>query len=642
MDKVHKIINTLFMYIVLAFVLFVSSIDSAYAFPEGNTIRIFGADRYKTAAEISRQGWKSSDYVILATGDGDDKFADALAGTPLSKVYDAPVLLTNTDELNIDTLSEITQLGSKNIIILGGTGVISENVVDNLIAMDKEVIRLFGDDRYATAAKIARELKKIKPFTKAVLTSGREFQYSMMAAPFAAANGTPILFTDRNSLPCTTKSALKDLSIEDVEIIGNRDVVSAEVETAVRNLGIRVERSEGSTMQQTNINIIKKYCKNADGMILARDDLFADALVGASFAAKYNYPIFLVGQELVSADIYNYITGLNTKENYILGGPGAVSDGVVNMLIPGTIHKSGIRTNDYVAENIMANIRLDWGNTPGNISNLGIAAAGGEWIYFRNINDNGYLYKSKIDGSEMTRLCDDKPFFINVSEDWVYYVSQNNDNHLYKIRTNGKDKLKIINDEANCLTVSGEWAYYVNNGDWGLYKIRTDGAGKTKIIDESVRSINPRNDWIYCCVPSDENKIYKIKTDADEQQIVPVDNAFNVMVDGEWIYYQDSRDGYRMHKVNAFEPQIDTAITGDEVFSMNVTGDWIYYINRSDGNRIYKVRMDGSSRTRLNNCCSIFINVAGDWVYYINSSKGNKMYRVRIDGTQDQEVGIQK
>ncbi|NLI94099.1 MAG: cell wall-binding repeat-containing protein [Peptococcaceae bacterium] len=78
----------------------------------GNIDRLEGTDRYKTAAAISRKGWDISDYAVLARG---DDFADALCAGPLAAKYNAPILMTEPNELNTATLDEMKRLGVKHL-----------------------------------------------------------------------------------------------------------------------------------------------------------------------------------------------------------------------------------------------------------------------------------------------------------------------------------------------------------------------------------------------------------------------------------------------------------------------------------------------------------------------------------------------
>lgn len=87
--------------------------------------RVSGPDRFNTAIQVSKEGWETSNTVIIARS---DDYADALAATPLAYQLDAPILLTSTTSLNADTKAEIKRLKAKKVIILGGTGAISDKV----------------------------------------------------------------------------------------------------------------------------------------------------------------------------------------------------------------------------------------------------------------------------------------------------------------------------------------------------------------------------------------------------------------------------------------------------------------------------------------------------------------------------------
>ncbi len=110
---------------------------------EGAVERLSGEDRYKTSVEVSKNGWEQSDVVVVARG---DLYADALAGVPLAAKYDAPLLLTNHNNLNAATKDEITRLGAKKVYILGGAEAILTGVEAQIKALsdDIEVVRLSG------------------------------------------------------------------------------------------------------------------------------------------------------------------------------------------------------------------------------------------------------------------------------------------------------------------------------------------------------------------------------------------------------------------------------------------------------------------------------------------------------------------
>lgn len=75
--------------------------------------RLSGHGRYDTMQDIVQEGFNSAETVVIASG---NSFADALSVTSLAGFYDAPVLLTATDNLSEQASEEITRLGAKKLL----------------------------------------------------------------------------------------------------------------------------------------------------------------------------------------------------------------------------------------------------------------------------------------------------------------------------------------------------------------------------------------------------------------------------------------------------------------------------------------------------------------------------------------------
>ena len=75
-----------------------------------------------------------------------------------------------------------------------------------------------------------------------------------------------------------------------------------------------------------------------------------------------------------------------------------------------------------------------------NINGYSFNYANG-WIYYKNSNDNLALYKSKIDGSELTKLSSDKPSNIYIYNDVVYYIGK--DYQVHKISIDGGESSMV-------------------------------------------------------------------------------------------------------------------------------------------------------------------------------------------------------
>lgn len=283
--------------------------------------RISGVDRYETSVKLSKEGWDSSEVVVLARG---DHYADALAGVPLAKKYDAPLLLSRTKALPGTTYDEIKRLGAEKVYILGGTGAISDAVVKELRADGIDVERLSGADRYETAAKIAGKFDTAK---SAVVVNGQNFPDALSVASYAGSEGMPILLSREDAVPFATKAALTKLGTENTLVIGGTGAISKK---AFNQLPTPL-RIKGADRYETSLEVAKYFGSTSDTIYVATGTGFADAMSGGALAAKQNTGVYLVGKS-VSDDLASYLEESGVEFAKVIGGSYAVSDKVVEEL----------------------------------------------------------------------------------------------------------------------------------------------------------------------------------------------------------------------------------------------------------------------------------------------------------------------
>jgi putative cell wall-binding protein len=280
-------------------------------------IRIFGGDRYETAAAVCSAGWEHSSVVFLARG---DDFADALAAVPLAHKYDAPVLLTMGRELPDASRMEIQRLGARQVVILGGPGAISDDVERELVEMDLDVQRLYGQDRFETAAIVA-ELVAPEPWG-VFLVSGRDYPDALAAAPQAARLGYPILLTG-DEMPTVTREALAKAG--EVIVVGGPAAVDDK-----QLAGLPVLRLGGMDRYHTALAVAEHFGTQGGGLI-ASGRAFPDAVTGGALAARWGRGILLADIEL-HEEVAETIHKSGVSSAVVLGGPAAVSPSVIRDL----------------------------------------------------------------------------------------------------------------------------------------------------------------------------------------------------------------------------------------------------------------------------------------------------------------------
>jgi PKD repeat protein len=99
-------------------------------FGAGNVVRIAGPDRYSTAAAISTAFFAvNPTAAFVATG---LNFPDALAGASPAALTGGPILLVRPGSIPAPIATELARLKPLNVRILGGTGVVSTGVANEL------------------------------------------------------------------------------------------------------------------------------------------------------------------------------------------------------------------------------------------------------------------------------------------------------------------------------------------------------------------------------------------------------------------------------------------------------------------------------------------------------------------------------
>ncbi len=295
--------------------------------------RMYGSNRINTAIDISYRflyGEGKVENVILANG---FEFADALAGVPLSKALNAPILLTAGKKLEDSVKNQLSELGAKNIYILGGNAAVSADI-QTALEKNYSVKRLYGSSRYETAVVIAQELEALcGPATELFVANGNSFADALSAGPVAAAGHSPILYVrSTGEVDPDTGNYIASCVNRNVVILGGTGAVSDDIRDNLANYAVdEIDRVSGKNRYVTCIEIIRKYSDRFEdyGTIsLATGKAFPDALAGGAFAANIGSPLLLTDSNISDA-AKEWLSGQNVGYIYVFGGSAAVSDRTV-------------------------------------------------------------------------------------------------------------------------------------------------------------------------------------------------------------------------------------------------------------------------------------------------------------------------
>lgn len=283
--------------------------------------RIWGANRFVTAANIARDGYPGgASTVFVTTGRA---FPDALAVGAASAALQLPILLTEPDVLPSSSLSAIEAMSPERIFVVGGPMAVSDQVVDELSAV-APVERLGGANRYQTAAIVADAL--FSDPSVVYLAYGYSYPEAVSAAVAAGSNAGPLLLTDDDTLVGSTRQYLKSLTDVEVVVVGDSSAVDEAVLEEIEALNsVSVVKRIGAP-DPSGISVAVSQATfpgGADIVYLATAAEYADALAGASLAGTDGAPVLLLTDEGLDA-VDDEIVRLGASETIVLGGPAAV------------------------------------------------------------------------------------------------------------------------------------------------------------------------------------------------------------------------------------------------------------------------------------------------------------------------------
>ncbi len=294
--------------------------------------RIWGADRYSTAAQVARSGWATPTVAFLSSG---ETFADSLVAGPYATQLDAPILLTAAGHLPGPTASALKDLAPDRIVVVGGPRSVPDAIARQAAqaagidpAAPGAITRFGGSTRYDVALAIAEEMG-IADDAPVIVASGEVFPDALSISAYAAENAQPILLVSSKKMSGGIRSYISR-GERDMTVVGGPATIPEQVLD-----GFEYERLAGSNRYSTNWAVFANKYEAEDHVrpMIASAEVFPDALVLGPYAAKQGRPIILMGKSACSTSLRPWV--YNNREAEldvdVVGGPASVSAYVSQM-----------------------------------------------------------------------------------------------------------------------------------------------------------------------------------------------------------------------------------------------------------------------------------------------------------------------
>ncbi|MGI8876940.1 MAG: cell wall-binding repeat-containing protein [Egibacteraceae bacterium] len=205
-----------------------------------DVVRIAGADRYETAADVAREAVRvrggigvsaGRTTVLIASG---QNAADAVTSSSTAFAGGHPILLVTQRTLPAPTRQALRDLAPEGAVLLGGTATISATVEAQIRDLGIAVTRVGGATRFDTAERFAEF--SVERFDQSddqvVLTRGDLYPDALAGGPLAGKASAPILLTQSpTSLggPAERYLSANCADIDTVRALGGRAAISEAV-----------------------------------------------------------------------------------------------------------------------------------------------------------------------------------------------------------------------------------------------------------------------------------------------------------------------------------------------------------------------------------------------------------------------------
>ncbi len=182
-----------------------------------NVIRLEGAGRYETNLAILREaGVSAGEEILVCIG---TNYADSLSVSSTGKA----ILLVRKDGLTAVQKEFLSEIGGNMFTILGGPGVITEAVEEELKVYGN-VERVYGASRYETSTKIA---ERYFPNAECmVIAVGNNFPDGLSVGPLAYALNAPLVLTLNGGNSAAATAYAETLAPKEGVAIGGSGLLS--------------------------------------------------------------------------------------------------------------------------------------------------------------------------------------------------------------------------------------------------------------------------------------------------------------------------------------------------------------------------------------------------------------------------------
>lgn len=315
---------------------------------------------------------------------------------------------------------------------------------------------------------------------------------------------------------------------------------------------------------------------------------------------------------------------------------------VLTALVIGVIFSS---REDRVTPNPPGTI----GNTAGNLNNGGYFCEYNGKVYFSNAYDGGALYSMDVNETNFEKLNSSQICNILAGGDYLYYfqIRASGDMGLGSVRIpksfnrcllSGQKAVSLTRETVVTGQLVGDSLYLLIAGNEHPYfiKMQTDGSDRIELADYQINPACAVGDTIYYNGTQNDHYLYALNTVTDTPSELWAGNIWYPAVDGDYIYYLDVENNYRICRYSMSQ-QVIEVLTQDRADCFNVGYGYIYYQKNGDVPQLICMQTNGSNPVVVAEGTYTNLNLTSQYAYFQGYNEDYSLYHSPLGANYAQD-----
>lgn len=312
----------LILGLALSLIMLIAQSSSVFAesyrrqYDKFKTHKIVGKDRFDTSAKILEKGYYDSYTITVVNG---NMHADAIVAAPYAKFKESNIVLVEKDRIPPVVKNQLKKSKPKEAIIIGGQGVVSKKVEDELKSMGIKIKeRIGGKDRFETCLKMGR--KVVGEGYGALLVENNDWRNALALTPVASVKQIPIFYSNGKTLPPGLKE-MSDAYKYSFYAVG--ELENEEIDRRAMELSMFSVLAKGYDKTATNMEIYETFKLDIPmrDIYLVGSNNYADALsISPVAGGHYGFIAFVDDKNIDRWENFFNKYGGEINNIYVIGG----------------------------------------------------------------------------------------------------------------------------------------------------------------------------------------------------------------------------------------------------------------------------------------------------------------------------------